>query len=278
MPSLHGPRLKLGRAEEHLSTIKAIIQRFLESNPYSFILQPNPNPPDYVLRANINQVPPIQLSCIVGDFAHNARSALDLLVYQLSDLVEGDKNRLKLQFPIFNNAVDYSKNEKAYLSGVKPEYKTIIERHQPYKRPQRDGSDALTILQSINNTDKHRLINVVGAIANLDYFNFDSSSGLPDNIKLEAGAHIRVGQSFNFGNGFTGSKIGNGAITKDNAIVAKLTIPQPEKVKVTPDYHVAIQFYVTDQTVNGRPVVDTLTLIYDGVNEIIRDFEPFFHK
>lgn len=276
---LSGTRLKICRAEEHLNTLKTAIRMFLEANPYSLIFQPNPAPPQYALCANINQIPPLQWSCIVGDFAHNARSALDLLVYQLSDLLAGDNKRLKLYFPIFDSPTEYAQRENGYLAGVKPEYRTIIERYQPYKRSQGHGDDALGILRRINDGDKHRIIHVVGAIANLNYFIFDGSSkGLPDSIQFGQGASMRVGNSFDFGNGFTGTKVGNGEITRDGAKVWELTIPQPEQMEVNPDLQITVQFRVSDPGIQGHPVVDTLTLIYDRVKEVIGEFEPFFPK
>jgi len=273
MALLKGSKLKLSRAEQHLNTLTASIQEFVESNPYSLILHPDPYPPQYMLQAKINNTISTEYGCIIGDFAHNVRSSLDLLVYQLSDLIAGDKARFKLQFPIFDHDADYHKYEKVYLNGVQYKYKKIIEKYQPYKQKGGFDDNPLKLLRHINDADKHRIIPVVGAIATLNYFIFDGSSGSPDFLKFEKGSSLRVAKGFNFGNGFTGTKINNGAITKDGAIVAKFTIPQAEKIKINPEMQFTIQFQESDPYVQGRSVIDTLMLIYSQVKEIIEEFE-----
>ena len=147
MLPLVGPDLKLSRAEEHLNTFKKAVESFktTEPKPYSFVIKPDIQPSDYLLVANISHGPPQHWSAIIGDFAHNCRSALDLLVYQVSILAPNDDARFSLQFPIFDlpngnpkSAIPrersgYFDAENRYLRGVPQKYRTVIEGFQPYK-------------------------------------------------------------------------------------------------------------------------------------------------
>ncbi len=273
---LDRPRLKLNRAEEHLGILKVEIEKFLKAKPYSFVMQPDPRPPEYDLCGKINQTPPIGWSCIIGDFANNARSALDFLVFQLSNLQPTDDRRHRLYFPIFDSNAEYTQAEKRYLAGVKPEYKSVIERYQPYRRFDGPSEDPFGLLRRINDGDKHRDIHIVGAVANLDAFVIDDSSGAPDWLRFEHGARIRVKDKFDLGAGFAGRKIGNGAVNQDGEIVAKLVIPQPDKMKT--DVEVILLFSESDPGIQGRPVLDTLVSILARAKELIREIELVLPK
>jgi hypothetical protein len=87
---LVGSALKLCRAQHHLDSLKMLVQEFIDSKPYAFWVDPHPQSPDYVIRAHINRAVPATLGLAIGDTAHNARCALDYLVYQLSALSDSD--------------------------------------------------------------------------------------------------------------------------------------------------------------------------------------------
>ena len=280
MQPLIGPYLKLRRAQKHLNALKQAIQRFLKSNPYAFVLEPNPDPPDYILRAKINKVPSIEWSAIVGDFAHNARSALDLLIFQISTLSADDLRRIHLQFPICDYPTKtgkisgYAEQKKHYLAGVSDEYTKIIERYQPYHRQDGFQNDALGLLANLNNTDKHRIIQVVGAVANfrgLGLSGYGSSLDIKrmgPNTPMNGGPHAIVSTRL-----YSIQLVGTGVITEDGAVVANLTIPDPSKVNMQPGLEIAIKFGEGSSRVQGRPVTDTLTFILNRVKEVLREFE-----
>jgi len=274
MHPLNAPRLKLRRADKHLNAIKVAINRFIASKPYDFVFEADPKPPNYSIIAMVRHLPDEEWGLIIGDFAHNARSALDMLVYQLSQLLLDDNKRFNLQFPIFDEVDGYEGNVQRYLAGVTPEHIAIIESFQPYKRLDGSYDDALGILRAINNADKHRIINVVGAVGSFEGVGFGAGR-IGTNIIRGNGIGIRVNgsSSVNFGDGFTYTGVGDGIIVKDRTVVAKLTSNTPPQVKMLHYSNIAIQFGEGDPRVQGRSVVDTLTLIYDRVKEVIERFE-----
>lgn len=276
MYPLDGPRLKLRRAEKHLNAVKSAIDDFIEKKPYTFVVEANPEPPNYVIVARVKQIAPDdELGVIIGDFAHNARSALDLLISQLSKLPPDDGRRFSLQFPIFGTPKGYRDHMKRYLAGVIPEHATIIEGFQPYKRSDGLDNDALGILSHINDTDKHRIIHVIGAVASFRGLGFSGPGRLGSNVLIGSGVamHIAHGASVNFGNGFSYTGVGDGVITKDRTIVAKLTAKTPSQVNMHPEAQIAVKFDEGSARVKGRPVVDTLTFILNRVKEVIGEFE-----
>jgi hypothetical protein len=62
-------------------------------------------------------------------------------------------------FPIFQDATTFAKDAPAKLAGVPPSSRAIIEALQPFHEAMPEEAP-LSILQRLNNTDKHRLIPV----------------------------------------------------------------------------------------------------------------------
>lgn len=274
MHPLNGPRLKLRKADEHLNAIKVAIDRFIASKPYTFVLEADPKPPNYIIVARVSHLPDEEWGLIIGDFAHNARSALDLLVYQLSQLPLDDNRRFYLEFPIFDEVEGYTSKVQRCLAGVAPEHIAIIEGFQPYKRLEGSHDDALGILRAINNADKHRIISIIGAVGSFEGIGFGARRA-GTNIISGNGIGIRVNHSssVDFGDGFTYAGVGDGIISKDRTVVAKLTSNTPPQVNMHLYSQIAIRFGEGNPWVQGRPVVDTLTCIYDRVKEVIGEFK-----
>lgn len=98
---------------------------------------------------------------ILGDAVHNVRSALDHLVWAHADtegLTEGQQSLLS--FPILRKRGEWKK--KATMLGeaakLPPGMVERIAAVQPFQRPQGEvETDALVLLQYLDNMDKHRL-------------------------------------------------------------------------------------------------------------------------
>jgi hypothetical protein len=179
MCSLDGPRLKIVRAKAEIDRLSLMENAFGKSTKYHVVkAEFNPKSGKDVYRVRVDGPPPtLEWGIYIGEIAHNLRSALDQLVYQLAllntpcETVAGSRD---LQFPIFlrRNSFDKSKRKKM-IGLLLPKHQDRIEELQPYKRgsstrfktvgPSLRGSrnSPLFWLQEINNADKHRLIQVV---------------------------------------------------------------------------------------------------------------------
>jgi hypothetical protein len=162
--SLDGPRAKLERARHHLEALHDSIRAYTETDTHNFIHEIDPETGDQIVRIRILREPDNPgWGLIIGDFAHNLRSALDHLVWQLVILSGNEPSRAN-QFPIAHCPADYwlSKGRKAsmrdrMLKGVAAPHRAMIDFVQPYM-----GEDpketTLAHLHWLSNVDKHQVI------------------------------------------------------------------------------------------------------------------------
>jgi hypothetical protein len=153
-PRPEGVDAKIQRAKRHLAVIKREARAYKESNPEFVEAKLDPNIPGYRLYAKIRP-PSTGLSVKMGDFLFDLRSALDHLARGLVE-TEGntpvDLGSPRTMFPVFDQP------KKLIVSGgIDPNALAIIERLQPYKRPDWWLAE-LWILHELHNIDKHRTL------------------------------------------------------------------------------------------------------------------------
>jgi hypothetical protein len=166
-PSLQGVRDKLDWADKHLNSLNAEFQAFLDTDPYGIQIEENRETGCYLARMEVFREPPVGFSLIVGDFAHNARSALDHLVCRLVE-AHGNKSGRWNAFPIYVSERDWIRRVEfrpkdeglGPLEGIPKvgDAWAFIKRAQPYQRPKQDFAHPLRALNWYSNLDKHRLI------------------------------------------------------------------------------------------------------------------------
>jgi len=184
MHPLDGAQFKLARAQSEINIIRSMETAFFEETKYSVVrAEHNSISGKDIYRIKIDGVPPsLDWGVFIGEIAHNLRSALNYLVYQLAllnsankpETVAGDK---RLQFPIFTDRGDFKRKRKGAIGLLTLKHQTIIEGLQPYNSvsstllPTIDLSkwsgrnSPLFWLEEINNVDKHRFIHVIGVRA-----------------------------------------------------------------------------------------------------------------
>ena len=117
----------------------------------------------------LEPVPP-EWGLLLGDFAHNARSALDHLAYRVVMLGNGI-HREQTQFPILDVPWKWPETAAYRLGGASERHIGIIESFQPYHRHDSQGwhsglqaiEDPLSILSRLANVDKHIVLNATPA-------------------------------------------------------------------------------------------------------------------
>jgi hypothetical protein len=154
---LDGIQAKLYRAGEHLERIGAEGNAFLEGQPYSTRVQFEPELHAWVSRFQVREDPPLRLGVLVGDYVHNLRSALDHLVYALTELDGGTPDRWT-QFPITKSANDFNSVVQRQIPGLSAKHRTGIEMAQPYNG--RNGPDVhpLYCINELAIADKHHVV------------------------------------------------------------------------------------------------------------------------
>jgi len=151
----------------------------LENDPYSTAVEYHPEADVHVFRLATEAVP-VAFGIVTGNIVHQARAALDNLVWQLV-ILNGGKPRGGMRgnaFPILLPKHDhhaFAKNTKNTLSGVHPDHRTLIEGLQPYQRPDGIPPDQhpLAVLAGLSNTDKHQVLELMRARAGAEHLSVD---------------------------------------------------------------------------------------------------------
>jgi hypothetical protein len=205
----------------------------------------------------------------IGEIAHNLRSALDGLVYQLAYLRTTPKAPERTQFPIFRSRHDRKTVKGRQINGfhpgsdrhirlLAPIHQTRLERLQPYRRGRGGGKNPLWLLNELSNSDKHRLIEVAGT----------KWGGGPITALWSAGPN----------NKFESKYADNPLIIKKRVLLkygAKL-VEAPRGMDVAPSIFPTICFWEGCRIVKWLPVRHTLDRIAEHVSEIVESFAPEF--
>jgi hypothetical protein len=167
--------LKLMRALEHLHAAEARIEKFLEHDPGTTVLEQNQAKREMAFWYRAFLQPDPEIVPPVTDCIHNLRQALDHLAYRLAIAVSGSDpppNAANTGFPIYDDpgmlTDDRLSNFIGRPTSIPQEMRAALERAQPYS-----GGDAklLAILRELDDLDKHRfppLVTVGGFISEVD--------------------------------------------------------------------------------------------------------------
>jgi hypothetical protein len=168
----HG--LKLRRAREHFQELETKIDRWVHVDGCSISVTPDPEPPTYLVRAQLLSPPDEDgsLSLLIGDVLQNGRAALEHVAFALAEAgAEARGKPLTEQeieqssFPIIGDAdrdgytgrgPDLFRSAAAQkLSAVTPEARAVIQELQPFYTGLNDY-DNLWILNELARLDRHR--------------------------------------------------------------------------------------------------------------------------
>ena len=252
---LDGSRAKIRQASKQLKTLNREAARFANSHPYTIESERDRKTGEWVgiIRAvGTDEDPPIELGVLVGDIAHNLRSALDLLVCQLAALGT-NPDCIGTQFPICDSPGAFESDVRRHrLDGLSGRHQTMIRGAQPYHRRQRHR--LLRILRELSNTDKHRGINPLAAATTFVEPVITPRSGVRS-IRIKYAPQVRM---------------------KDGTEYARITdliIREGAKVNV----HFEAPYHVIYGEWGKYGVnIGALRKIRDHVRRIIKRFEPEF--
>lgn len=157
---LSGIRSKVERAHRQLRELRTEVKQFLDRQPYGLTIDLDDQTRQMTARTVIRESCPQMWSVQIGEIAHNLRSALDHLVWQLVILETGQPPTTnKTQFPIFNSEPEYKRSERKFLHGTNAATRSLIEAQQPFHTGEKHSSP-LWHLHELSNFDKHRTIHL----------------------------------------------------------------------------------------------------------------------
>lgn len=146
-------RLKVERAKKHILDLEIARDRFIETEPYVIEPERNPQTGNYLFRVTKLQPPPRDIGLIAGDVAHNLRSALDHLAYQLVVVNKEIPNR-STEFPIFDDAARYVAGSHRKIKLLSQSAQDAIEATKPY----RGRNNLLWFIHTMDIADKHHTL------------------------------------------------------------------------------------------------------------------------
>lgn len=158
--STDGLRLKLDRFEHNMEDFGDALAAHVNSEAIRIVPEFEPETGFHKIFLEMDPPGP-EFSLIIGESAHNLRSALDHLAWQLATVDGPPPMPESVQFPILSRKPRKGFANHRFVNGMRPEHRAILEDFQPYNA----GHDE-TILEGlawISNTDKHRLLHTAAA-------------------------------------------------------------------------------------------------------------------
>lgn len=177
VPTLDSCEGKLRRAKEHFALLRHVIAGLEKAGPHTFLVEHDPQGSCYVIKVlGLKESRP-EWGYLLGDCLHNARSALDHLVFQLAILGKGNKpltddEARQPAFPVITAPKRYADATREKLKLLREGDRARIKELQPFNSldpsiwgwmPHSQPSlpvipDALRLLDHFENVDKHRLV------------------------------------------------------------------------------------------------------------------------
>lgn len=174
---LLGVQAKIERAYEHLQSLQAEVERWVQTYPYGLRHKVEDEGRRHSGTLEVYGQPDnVVFGLLIGDCAQNFRAALDHLVFAVArdrltpaDLKEAEDG---LAFPITKSQATWTAAlGRGRLKGVGQGVVAEIERRQPKETPD-PSQHLLAVLHWLNNRDKHRLIHTIAAFpqpASIDF-------------------------------------------------------------------------------------------------------------
>lgn len=151
---LEGPKLKVERADTHISDVRDYIKQYFETCPYTTFTELDASGERELLKLRLTNPPPGKIAIVVGDVVHNLRSALDQLACCLA-IRNGFSDASGTYFPFAVSREIYeSKSVQEKVKKLPQAAVQIIHELKPYQ----GGNDLLWSLHQLDIIDKHRAL------------------------------------------------------------------------------------------------------------------------
>jgi len=240
--NLKGARLKIERAKKHIADLDTERLKFLGTEDYLGV--PKFDPAEGKTVFVLEELPeiPESMGLILGDAAHNLRTALD---YLACELVRSSKKEPGggVYFPISNSAKEYEAESGGKTKGIPDEAKKIIDSIHPYL----GGNNTLWAIHELDRVDKHRLVPTVAMRVGRWGINLTSE---PTEISMAFPTALEKGDVI-------GWVAGNHEADRQMSVTADITFGEPEILQ-------------------GRPMIETLGEMVQMVEAVITHFETHY--
>jgi hypothetical protein len=157
-----GIEAKIGRAEEHYSSVVDVINAWQRRSPYRLSFEKDPDGRRRTARLVVKEEVPRDVALSIGDCVHNLRSSLDHLVWAATMARIGIPLRPdRIMFPVYDDADQWMDRASGSVGQLSTELQAAIEELQPFKRPDMQAVNSLRLVSRLDNADKHRMLQPV---------------------------------------------------------------------------------------------------------------------
>lgn len=180
--------LKVDRAKYHINDLNTRINEYLAGKPFELVIVEDLHAGERTHQVETKKPIPDEFALVIGDAIHNLRSALDVTIFGMVGAVANQP--WKVQFP-------FSRNEKGLQAAIANAEiplagKNVLDTIEAAK-PYGGGDELLYGLNSLDITDKHRLI--ISTARSAELFGDDLARLDPD-LRISGAGLIRfVGTS-----------------------------------------------------------------------------------
>lgn len=269
---------KMRRGEEHFKALHRAMRRFVYSDNYTVTNYQHSGNELIVWGEALREPPRLQWGIRAGDAIHNWRSALDHLVWELSEMFSGPapafplplKSRWRdVTFPILLDPAKWTAAVKRSLWAVDPRLHADFKALQPFEARNRHSPpglperEPLAVLQELWNIDKHRRIHLTDLEITLHKAHL---------VVVETGAPV----TYTFSAPPTPRPF-KGKAELGRLRVAAQSIPLDRALEMDMEWELAYDIrFDPGAPCFGALLGDTLRTIKDSVNGVIVQFAPEF--
>jgi hypothetical protein len=175
-----GAKLKVERANHHISDLETQFAAFVDSHPYAMAVSNDADTGQTILRLNLRKPIPTEWALIIGDAIHNLHSALDHMTWELIGHDGGTQDRY-IKFPTGDDKASFD----GTCNGIKTpsqSLKDILKATEAF--PEGKG-DSLHDLHHLDIADKHAILLPVVRAARVSKIVIYNGDGKPHSTFLD---------------------------------------------------------------------------------------------
>lgn len=156
----YSAKLRIERAKEHLNDLEAKIGSFFAENPYTRVVDPDPDGVHEIHKIRLTQRIPYRWRILATEIIEHLRASLDHSVWATANLHNGSLNEFNV-FPFSSDPIKFEQRMGGIAKDVPTEIQALLRAFKPYN----GGNDDLYTLNDMCNLSKHVLVAFIAATA-----------------------------------------------------------------------------------------------------------------
>lgn len=154
----YSAKLRLARAEEHLTDLKPRITQFFSEKPYTRISDPDPNGTHEIFKLRLTKGFPFRWRILATEIIEHARSSLDHATWATAYARTRNPNLEFGVFPFTTEKIHLDAKIKGVSKDCPPEIQVLLRSIEPCQDGQ---NNILWVLNDICNLSKHALVTFI---------------------------------------------------------------------------------------------------------------------